>query len=380
MSSNQTLSGVDREKFLAIFWKFHLKTPLQIAIEDRCYYDQTLVLLRPDGELKKKMTETLKTRYDTERDLQTAKDNEKLELRPVPQNSNTFVAIDEILETAKKLVEIWKNYSEKQASNNDLSTQLAAFLELIIELAPLGVSGIVLSRATCKKTWKYASASVLSNLLATYVKNIGRTDISEAVQFLNIVVNPEMRTRMLIFEQTIEKLRSVDEKLPSPDYHLCLKLFIEGSSSLVRQELCEKYFSDIQDMPHSLNLFPGFSTTKTSSQASKISSAIKFSPYDTNTTLMSRFSASSIKPPAVSIIHLANKPSRSRLWPFTRLVSVGISGVIWLVISASIRRRIHPALVDSGDSGYLTFLRSYLLDSNNQYINMPSYDLVFQQG
>jgi len=35
---------------------------------------------------------------------------------------------------------------------------------------------------------------------------------------------------------------------------------------------------------------------------------------------------------------------------------VGISGVIWLVISASIRRRIHPALVDSGDSGYLTFL------------------------
>jgi len=37
-------------------------------------------------------------------------------------------------------------------------------------------------------------------------------------------------------------------------------------------------------------------------------------------------------------------------------VGVEISGVIWLVISASIRRRIHPALVDSGDSGYLTFL------------------------
>lgn len=323
MSSNQTLSGVDREKFLAIFWKFHLKT-LQIPIEDRCYYDQTLVLLRPGGELKEKMTETLITRYDTERGLQTtAGDDEKLELGPVPQNSNTFVAIDEILETAEKLVKIWKNYSKKQASNNDLSTQLAAFLELIIELAPLGVSGIVLSRAPCKKTWKYASASVLSNLLATYVKNIGRTDISEAVQFLNIVVNPEMRTRMLILEQTIEKLRSVDEKLPSPDYHLCLKLFLEGSSSLVRQELREKYFSDIQEMPHTLNLFPGFSTTKTSSQASEISSAINCSLCDTNTTLMSRFSASSIKPPGVSMIHLVKKPSRSRLWPFKRLVSKG---------------------------------------------------------
>ncbi len=323
MSSNQTLSGVDHENFLAIFRKFHLKTPLQIPIVDRCYYDQTLVLLRPGEELKEKTTEMLKTRYDTERGLQTAKDNEKLELGPVPQNPNTFVAIDEILETAKKLVEIWKNYSEKQASNNDLSTQLAAFLELIIELAPLGVSGIVLSRAPCKETWKYASASVLSNLLATYVKNIGRTDISEAVQFLNIVVNPEMRTRMLILEQTIEKLRSVNEKLPSPDYHLCLKLFLEGSSSLVRQELRKKYFSDIQEMPRSLNLFPGFSTTKTSSQASEISSAINFSLCDTYTTLMSRFSASSIKPPRVSMRRLAKKPSRSRLWPLKRLVSKG---------------------------------------------------------
>jgi len=37
--------------------------------------------------------------------------------------------------------------------------------------------------------------------------------------------------------------------------------------------------------------------------------------------------------------------------PLSIVANVGISGVIWLVISASIRRRVHPALVIQGIQG-----------------------------
>jgi len=130
---------------------------------------------------------------------------------------------------------------------------------------------------------------------------------SKAILFVNIIVSFKTNLRMHVLEQTIEKLRDVNEEYRSIDRDRCLKLFRAASSPQVRELLSGKYASQTGSaMNFSSNHFPKFSMIETSfaslPQAFRHQYSLNSSRTISEKTL-NRFSAFSVEEkPKVSVI------------------------------------------------------------------------------
>lgn len=194
----KTEQSVSRKDFVQTFCKFKKSICLQIPVSDRCQYNSVLFKLQDHQPARIELDELLLA-YHRERGPRLA--------------------------VAMQLASLWKEiFGNETTGTETLGAQLAAFLELITEQGPPEVPSLILPSIDGKQNLRHANLAYLSNLIATHVKNIVKSErnlLAYELVFFRTVTYSKQNAISSVFEETVDKLES-------EDVVLCFWLFLIG--------------------------------------------------------------------------------------------------------------------------------------------------------
>ncbi|KAL8788251.1 MAG: hypothetical protein Q9213_001771 [Squamulea squamosa] len=222
----KTEQSVSREDFVRTFCKFKNSISLQIPVSDRCQYNSVLFKLQVHQPARIMLDELLLA-YDHKR--KTRHRQLSSFWKEISGNETTRTYDDHRKprhEVAEQLSSFWKEkFGNGTTGTETLGAQMAAFLELVIEQGPQEVPSLILPSINGKQVLRHTNLAHLSNLIATHVKNIDKTEANLLAYepiFFRTVTHSKQNAILSVFEETVDKLES-------EDVVLCFWLFLIGA-------------------------------------------------------------------------------------------------------------------------------------------------------